>query len=63
MTDQEIIDAIDAKIDNILWQISQVRASSNSDTAWAIEARLNEYIGGLRFARELIERRTKEVAF
>ena len=60
MTDQEILIAIDAKIDKILWQISQVRASSNSDTAWAIEARLNEYIDGIGFARKLIANRTKE---
>ena len=55
MSDQEIINAIDARIDATLFRISQI--GSNSDTASAMEARLSEYIDGLSFARALIVKR------
>ena len=55
MTDQEIIDAIDAELHRV------------RDLDWAKETRETNtvraaYISGLGFARKLIERRTKEVA-
>ena len=58
MSDQEIIDVIDARIDATLLRISQI--GSNSDTASAIEARYSEYIDGLGFARALIVKRMED---
>ena len=52
MTDQEIIDAIDAEI-----QKTEVDSKSGSEDFYF---ECMSRIAGLRFARELIERRTKE---
>ena len=56
MTDQEIIDAIDAEIHRV-WDLDWAKEKREANTVRAA------YIIGLRFARELIERRTKEVTF
>jgi len=61
MTDQEILNRIDAEIEKTLKRISHI--SDNSDIAASIEAGCNSYINGLKFARALIEKRTEEVAF
>jgi hypothetical protein len=61
MTDQEILDRIDAEIEKTLKRIWHI--SANSDIAAAMEDGCNSYINGIKFVRELIEKRTEEVAF
>ena len=61
MTDQEILDRIDAEVEKTLKRIWHI--SDSSDIAASMEDGCNSYINGLKFARALIEKRTEEVAF
>jgi ethanolamine utilization microcompartment shell protein EutL len=56
MTDQEILDRIDAEIARV-WDLDRHKESMGTLTARAA------YMNGLRFARALIEKRKEEVAF
>jgi hypothetical protein len=60
MSDQEIMDRIDTEIEKTLKRIWHIGDSSDgSDIAAPMESGCNSYINGLRFARALIEKRTK----
>ena len=61
MTDQEILDRIDAEIEKTLKRIWHI--SPSSSVAASMEDGCNSYINGLKFARALIAKRTEEVAF
>lgn len=61
MTDQEIIDAIKAEIDEADSILAEYRADGCEPPM--LVGYQKGYIQGLIFARELIERRTKEVTF
>ena len=55
MTNQEIIDAIEAKVKATFSKIANMKIGTVNS---AVEALNNiAYIGGLRFAKELIEKR------
>jgi hypothetical protein len=56
MTDQEILDRIDAEIARV-WGLGWTKGTKRENLARAA------YIDGLRFARALIEKRKEEVAF
>ena len=56
MTDQEILNRIDAEIVRV-WNLGWSKESRETLLARAA------YMNGLRFARALIEKRTEEVAF
>ena len=55
MTDQEMLNAIDAEIANTLKRIWHI--SPKFDIAAEIEVGCNSYINGLVFARDLIAKR------
>lgn len=61
MSDQEIIDVIDAEIAETQQLSRKVRLNSTG----AAETILGHmaYVNGLRFARDLFDRQTKEVKF
>ncbi len=64
MTDQEILNRIDAEIEKALKRISYISASSASfDVVASMEATCDSYINGLKFARALIVKRKEEVSF
>jgi hypothetical protein len=64
MTDQEILNRIDAEIEKTLKRIWYIGDSSaRSDITASMEAGCDSYINGLKFARALIVKRTEEVAF
>lgn len=61
MTDQEIIDAIKAEIDEADSILAEYRADGCEPPM--LVSFYKGYIKGLEFRRQLIERRTKEAAF
>jgi hypothetical protein len=64
VTDQEILNRIDAEIEKALKRISYISASSaSSDVTASMEATCDSYINGLKFTRALIQKRMEEVAF
>ena len=61
MSDQEIIDAIDKEIAAMELTLTHYTIGYSDGSSTIGEC--NAYIDGLRFARALIEKRTKEVTF
>jgi hypothetical protein len=61
MSDQEILERIDAEIEKTLKRIWHISASPNA--AASMEAACDSYINGLKFAKELILKRTEKVSF
>jgi hypothetical protein len=61
MTDREILNRIDAEIERTLKMIWHI--SNNSDIANSMEDGCDSYINGLKFSRELIEKRMEGETF
>jgi hypothetical protein len=61
MTDQEILNRIDAEIATMELTLTNYTIGYSYGSSTIGEC--NAYIDGLRFARALIEKRTEEVAF
>ena len=55
MTMQEIIDAIDAEIKKAQHAVSEEKSSASKTWAKAVMLHI-EYVNGLRFARDLVEK-------